>query len=146
LVLANLITVWVGILVAIVLKKCTARPSRRFLNSKIKTPPQVWICQALSLPAPFPIRIPLGFLVRGICGNILNHTSRLVISGFLIAFLRKTLSLKIWREDILKGCRVNKPQSPYVKVLKVHFLTVRFFCFVLYLNFRGCKSKDTQEL
>ena len=144
--LANLTIVWVGILVAIVLKKCTARPSRKFLNSKIKTQQHVWICHSLSLPAPFPIRIPLGFLVSGIWGNMLNQTKRFVISGFFTAFLRKTLSLKIWREDIRKGCKVNSPQSPYVKLLKVHFLTVRFFCFVLYLNFRGCNSKNTQVL
>lgn len=112
LVLANFTTVCVGILVAIVLKKCTARPRRRFLNSNIKTPPQVCICQAFNLPAPFPIRIPLGFFVNGIWGNMLNHTKRFVISGFLTAFLIKTLSRKIWRDDIRKGCKVNNPQSP----------------------------------
>ena len=95
LVSANLITVGVGILVAMVLKKCTARPKRRFRNSKTKTPPQICICQAFSFPAPFPIRIPFGFLVNGICGNMLNHTRRFVTSGFLTAFFKKTLSRKI---------------------------------------------------
>ena len=106
------ITVEVGILVAIVLKKCIARPKRRLRNSKTNTPPQIWICQAFNLPAPFPIRIPLGFFVKGICGNILNHTIRLVTSGFLTAFFKNTLSRKIWREDIRKGCSVRSPQSP----------------------------------
>ena len=110
--LANLITVCVGIFVATVLKKCIALPSRKFRNSKTKTPPQVWICQAFNLPAPLPILIPLGFLVNGIWGNILNHTRRLVASGFLTAFFKKTFNRKIWRDDILRGCKDKRPESP----------------------------------
>jgi hypothetical protein len=37
----NLIAVEVGTLVAMVLKKWIARPNRRFLNSKTKTPPLI---------------------------------------------------------------------------------------------------------
>jgi len=106
------IRVGVGIFVAALLKNLIARPGRRFLNSNTKTPPRIWICQLFNLPAPFPIRWPLGFLVKGRCGNVLNHTNRPVMSGFLTAFFKNTLNLKIWREDIRRGCKVLRPQSP----------------------------------
>lgn len=106
------IRVGVGILVAARLKNLIARPGRRFLNSKMKTPPRIWICQLFNLPAPFPIRCPLGFLVNGRWGKVLNQTNRPVISGFRTAFFKKTLNLKIWRDDIRRGCKVLRPQSP----------------------------------
>lgn len=114
------IIVGVGNLVATFLKKWIARPGRKFLNSKTNTPPRIWICHAFSLPEPFPIRIPLGFLVKGMWGNVLNQTKRLVISGLRTAFFKKTFKRKICLEDILRGCIVRNPQSPYVRFLKVH--------------------------
>jgi hypothetical protein len=69
--------------------------------------------QEFNLPAPLPIRIPFGFLVNGTWGNVLNQTSLLVTSGFLTAFFKKTFNLNICLEDILNGCKVNNPQSPY---------------------------------
>jgi len=66
----------------------------------------------LSLPDPFPIRIPLGFLVKGRCGNVLNHTNRLVKSGLRTAFFKNTFNLKICLADMRKGCKVFNPQSP----------------------------------
>lgn len=102
----------VGIFVRILLKKCTARPGRKLRNSNTKSPPRILIDQALSLPAPFPIRIPLAFLVRGIWGKTLNQINRLVISDFLTAFFKNIFNRKICLDDIRKGCKVNRPESP----------------------------------
>jgi hypothetical protein len=48
------------------------------------------------------------------CGKTLNHTNLLVDSGFLIARFKKTFIRKICLDDIRSGCKVIKPQSPYV--------------------------------
>lgn len=111
-VLRNTCLVVVGTFVVTFLKKWTARPYRKFRNSKIKTPPLRLIDQALSFPAPLPIRIPLDFFVRGMCGKTLNQMRLFVISGFLTARLRKTFSRKICLADIRSGCSDSSPQSP----------------------------------
>ena len=51
--------------------------------------------QVESLPEPFPIRIPLGFFVKGRCGNRLIHIERLVRSGLREARFKKILNRKI---------------------------------------------------
>jgi hypothetical protein len=89
-----------------------ARPGRKFLNSNIKTPPRKLMDHAFSLPAPFPILIPLDFFVSGTCGKVLNQILRFVISGFLTARFKKTFNRKICFADIRKGCNDIKPQSP----------------------------------
>jgi len=100
------------ILVTTFLKKKRARPGRRFLNSSKKAPPPRLTAHVFNLPAPLPIRVPLGFLVKGMWGNILNHTRRFVNSDFFTAFFKKTFNRKIRLADIRKGLRTFKPQSP----------------------------------
>ena len=57
--------------------------------------------QVDNLPAPLPIRIPLGFFVRGKWGKRLIHNERLVISGFREDLLRKILNRKIRFAEVL---------------------------------------------
>ena len=68
--------------------------------------------QVFNLPEPFPIRTPLGFLVNGMWGNILNQTFRFVISDFLTAFFKKTFIRKIFLAEIRKGLKTRRPASP----------------------------------
>jgi|TARA_B110000114_G_scaffold179476_2_gene213949 hypothetical protein len=107
-------TIDVGTVIFVItfLKKYRARPGRKFLNSSKKHPPLKLTNQVFNLPAPFPIRTPLAFLVKGMWGNMLNHTRRLVRSDFLTARFRKTFSLKIRFAEIRTGRRTRSPQSP----------------------------------
>lgn len=110
---AKIDRVRVGSRLAICLKKYDERPYRKFRNSRIDIPPASCELQAYSFPTPFPIRIPLDFLLNGRCGKILNHAKRRVLSDRFVAFLRNIFKLKIRFPVKRNGLRFNKPASPY---------------------------------
>jgi|TARA_B110000967_G_scaffold204874_1_gene248242 hypothetical protein len=70
------------------LEKKAIRPKRKFLNSIRKTPAEILENHSESLPTPFPIRIPLAFLLRGMCGKELNQIFLFVKSDFLADFFK----------------------------------------------------------
>lgn len=55
------------------LKKYKIRPYLRCLNSTSIIPGLSCTHHEDNLPAPFPIREPLPFFVRGMCGKAANH-------------------------------------------------------------------------
>jgi len=77
------------------------------------TPPASCELQAYNLPTPFPIRIPFDFLLKGRWGNMLNQTSRLVLSERFVAFFKKIFKLKIRLPVSRKGFKFSNPASPY---------------------------------
>jgi hypothetical protein len=58
-------------------------------------PAEILVNQHSNFPLPLPIRIPLGFFVKGKWGNAKNQTNRLVRSDFLTALFKKSLNLNI---------------------------------------------------
>lgn len=60
------------------LPKYKALPVRKFLNSKSDTPEWTCVYQHSSLPLPLPIRVPVGFFVKGKWGKAFNQTNLLV--------------------------------------------------------------------
>ena len=65
-----------------------------------------------NLPAPFPIRIPLGFFDMGRWGKVENQNALFVKSDFLADLLRKSLNLNIRLAEIRKGLSSTKAMSP----------------------------------
>ena len=135
-----MVRVRVGKRLATCLKKYLTRPIRKFLNSIILIPPANWDVQACNLPTPFPIRIPLTFLLIGKWGKTLNHTRRRVLSERLTAFFKKIFKLKICFPVKRKGFKLRRPESPYDKLWFFHRKHWRRFNRFLYLNFRGCNK------
>ena len=94
------------------LLKCAARPGRKFLNSTKLLPPRSWVYHVESLPAPFPILIPLGLRDRGRWGNIATQKDRFVQSDFREDRLRKSFSRKIRFAEIRKGFNRTSAKFP----------------------------------
>jgi len=117
--------------------KYFVRPYRKFLNSISKTPPRTLVNQHSSFPLPLPMRVPVGFLVSGRCGNALNQTKRPVRSLLREARLRNNLKRKICIDVSWAGCRRSSPALPNLKkVFKFKLVfrkyrNFRFFCFLL---------------
>ncbi len=68
--------------------------------------------QVASLPAPLPIRIPLGLRERGRWGNIATQNDRLVQSDLREDLFKKSFNLKILLADIRKGFSNISPKFP----------------------------------
>lgn len=108
----------------------------------------------LNLPLPLPIREPITFFVKGVCGNALNHILRLVSSLRLAAFFKKSFKRNIFLLFKRKGCCKTKPAWPKIILLGFNFknFILKFnFTFLdfwrdLNLNFLGCNTTKTKEV
>ena len=92
--------------------KYTARPNRKFFNSNRAFPLLICVYQDASLPAPFPIRIPLGLRERGKWGKTDSQNARFVLSDRRDERFKKRFSLKIFLAEIRNGRSVIRATCP----------------------------------
>jgi hypothetical protein len=126
----------------ICVKKCLERPGLKFLNSIRIEPPLTFVNQHSSFPLPFPILVPVGFLVKGKWGKAWNHTNLLVRSDFFEAFFRNNLKRDNCSAVNWIGLSISKPALPNCSENFLFLLVsiVLFFCFLLYMKWRGWRS------
>ena len=108
-----------------------------FLNSNSIIPEGNSVNHVDNLPVPFPILEPFIFLLKGKCGNKLNHTERQVKSNFLLDFFKNNLIRKMCLLFKRIGCKSFRPCIPTIKLQFFIFGRDRLLKIFLYINFLG---------